>query len=136
MPLFSVIIVEFSINACLNPSTKYVKGKHLNTLTKLSESIFKFQIIGVNHINSCIKIPNNWAKSGTKVVNADVKRVNEIIKHNKQNNIYITFKTFGTKPYMLETTIAIIIKNIPTKHDDARAIIGIISTGKTTFFTR
>lgn len=136
IPLPSVITVDASIKACLKPSTKYVNGKALNIFTNLSSNILKFQTIGVNHIQSCITIVSNCAKSGTKVVRAEVNLVSAIMKHNAQNTIYITFIKFGMNPYKLEAITAIAIKNIPIKLAEVSEIIGITSTGKTTFLTR
>ena len=90
-----MIIVDDEINACLNPSTKYVNGNTLNSITKLPLIIFKFQIIGVNHMNSCIIMLSNCPKSGTIVESAEVNLVNEIIKHSAHIMMYITIKIFG-----------------------------------------
>lgn len=135
-PWCSVIIVDDGIKACLNPSIKYVNGKALKSTQSLPWIMLKFQTIGENHINNCIKIVNNCAKSGTKVVSADVNLVNAIINANAQKTIYITFNKFGKYPKTDDASIAIKIKNNPIKLDDVSDIIGIISTGNTTFFTK
>ena len=62
-------------------------GDILNNVTSFPCIIFRFHIIGVNHINNWITIVKNCAKSGTIVVSADVNLVSAIIKQNAQNII-------------------------------------------------
>lgn len=125
-------------NTSLIPVTKYVNGIHCTSVNIVScpLNIPKFQIIGVNQKNSCIKIPSKLEKSGTNVVIADVSLVNAIIKQYAENSMYISISTFGKNPYIALTTIDIKIKNIDTKLLDIIDIIGIVSTGNTTFFTK
>ena len=136
IPYVSVAMLP-DIKTCLNPVTKYVNGKHLNIFNNIpSPNIFKFHIIGVNQKTNCIIIVNSCAKSGTIVHNADVNLVNAIINANAQKTIYITINKFGKYPKTDDASIAIKIKNNPIKLDDVSDIIGIISTGNTTFFTK
>ena len=105
--LCSVIIVEVDVNACLKPSTKYVNGNALNSPDTGPFIMFRFQIIGVNHIHNCITIFNNCEKSGTSVVSAEVNLVNAIIKQNAQKTIYNIFNKLGKYPNAVAAIVAI-----------------------------
>lgn len=93
-------------------------------------------MIGVNQKNSCIAIPNKLLKSGTIVVIADVNLVKAITKQYIANIIYINVKIFGGRLNIMQTATATITKNIPTKLDATIDMLGITSTGNTTFFTK
>ena len=93
-------------------------------------------MIGVNQKNSCIAIPNKFAKSGIIVVIADVNLVNAITKLYIANIIYISVIMFGMCLNTMQTPTETRNKNIPTKLDATIDIFGITSTGNTTFFTK
>ena len=135
--LFAVIISP-PIKACLNAVTKYENGIHciIFNISSWFASLDKFHTTGVAQKNSCITIVSKFEKSGTKVVNADVNLVNAIIKAYSANITYNISSIFCIYPNIAHTTIAIANKNIATNAFANIEIIGIISTGKTTFFTK
>ena len=93
-------------------------------------------MIGVNQKNSCIAIHNKFAKSGIIVVIADVNLVKAITKQYIANIIYISVNIFGGRLKNIHTPTETKNRNIPTKLDATIDILGITSTGNTTFFTK
>ena len=98
--------------------------------------MLKFHIIGVNQKNSCIAIPSKFPKSGTIVVIADVNLAKAITKQYIANIIYINVNIFGGRLNTIHTPTETKNKNIPTKLDATIDMLGITSTGNTTFFTK
>ena len=135
--MFAVIIFP-PINACLNAVTKYENGMHciIFSIVWCPSSLVTLHTTGVAQKNNCISIPSKFEKSGTNVVNADVNLVNANINAYSAIIIYISSNILGTYPNITHTAVATINKNIDTNALPISEIIGIISTGNTTFLTK
>ena len=132
------VIIFPPINACLNAVTKYENGIHciIFNIVGCSVNLVTLQTTGVAQKNSCINIPNKLEKSGTSVVSADVNLVNAIINAYNANITYIIINKLGIYPNNVHITVATNSKNIDTNALPISDIIGITSTGNTTFFTK
>ena len=84
----------------------------------------------------CIIIDSKLEKSGTNVVTAEVNLVNAITKIYAAIITYKRHSTFGIYPHIPHTIVAIKNKNNDTTLFPTIEIIGITSTGNTTFFTK
>lgn len=139
IPWPCVIMFPFELmNASLSPVTRYVNGMHFIALVIVwcIAIWLRFHTTGVNQKNSCIIIPSKFVKSGTSVDSADVNLVTASKNAYAEIIIYSTCNTFGTNPYAIHVIVAIINKNRATNELAISEIIGMMSTGNTTFFTK